>query len=204
MLDQWGQPCSATDKRVRLHADCEGFHQGPHLAHIERGQACFGPIKVKIPLGSSPCTLKVKLSFVTVENNRRKSVVCEVLKELNQFSIKVLPSTFPHKVCICDKNRNGSDSLNGVATNGVGHSQVNDRKCLEMSAPAGAILTDLFLEVFDESGRLLSPEELQAADPKVTTSWSGEVRNVKYLSRIDIILTLMVDFSGVTMTFDSL
>ncbi|XP_078348913.1 structural maintenance of chromosomes flexible hinge domain-containing protein 1-like [Oculina patagonica] len=177
VLDQWSQPCSVSDRRTKLHAECEAFVGGPHLAGIENGQGRFNPIKVKLPPGKAPCTVKVKISLVSVDSNRRKLTVSEVLKELKQFSIKVLPSTLPHKVLICEGNQNE------ITTNGVDKNSKEGRDCLELTAPAGSIVKGLFLKVFDESGKLLDDEDFKSAEPKVTTSWSGEVpvRSLPYL-----------------------
>lgn len=170
VLDQWSQPCSVSDRRTKLHAECEAFVGGPHLANIENGQGRFNPVKVKLPPGKAPCTVKVKISLVSVDSNRRKLTVSEVLKELKQFSIKVLSSTLPHKVLICEGNQNE------ITTNGVDKNSKEGRDCLELTAPAGSIVKGLFLKVFDESGKLLDDEDFKSAEPKVTTSWSGEVR----------------------------
>lgn len=178
VLDQWSQPCSVSDKKTKLHAECEAFVTGPHLANIEHGQGRFSPMKVKLAPGKAPCTVKVKISLVSVDSNRRKLTVSEVLKELKQFSIKVLPSTLPHKVMICEGNQNEMTTANGVDKNSK-----EGRDCLELTAPAGSIVKGLFLKVFDESGKLLDDEDFKAAEPKVTTSWSGEVsaRSLPYL-----------------------
>ena len=175
VLDQWSQPCSVNDRRTKLHAECEAFVGGPHLANIEQGQGRFSPAKVKLPPGKAPCTVKIKISLVSVDSNRRKLTVSEILKELKQFSIKVLPSTLPHKVLICEGNQNEMMTANGVDKNGR-----EGRDCLELVAPAGSIVKGLFLKVFDESGKLLDADEFKAAEPKVTTSWSGEVSKDYY------------------------
>lgn len=167
VLDQWSQPCSVSDKKTKLHAECEAFVTGPHLANIEHGQGRFSPMKVKLAPGKAPCTVKVKISLVSVDSNRRKLTVSEVLKELKQFSIKVLPSTLPHKVMICEGNQNEMTTANGVDKNSK-----EGRDCLELAAPAGSIVKGLFLKVFDESGKLLDDEDFKAAEPKVTTSWT--------------------------------
>ena len=171
VLDQWSQPCSVSERRTKLYAECEAFVGGPHLANIEHGQGRFSSAKVKLAPGKAPCTVKIKISLVSVDSNRRKLTVSEVLKELKQFSIKVLPSTLPHKVLICEGNHNEMMAANGVDKNGR-----EGRDCLELMAPAGSIVKGLFLKVFDESGKLLNADEFKAAEPKVTTSWSGEVR----------------------------
>ena len=171
VLDQWSQPCSVNDRRTKLYVECEAFVGGPHLANIEHGQGLFSPAKVKLAPGKAPCTLKVKISLVSVDSNRRKLTVSEVLKELKQFSIKILPSNLPHKVMICEGNQNEMTTANGADKNGR-----DSRDCLEMVAPAGSIVKGLFLKVFDESGKLLDADKFKASDPKVTTSWSGEVR----------------------------
>ena len=171
VLDQWSQPCSVNDRRTKLHAECEAFVGGPHLATIEQGQGRFSPIKVKLAPGKAPCNVKIKISLVSVENIRRKLTVSESLKELKQFTIKVLPSTLPHKVMICEGNQNELTAANGVAVNGR-----DGRDCLELMAPAGSMVKGLFLKVFDESGKLLDAEEFKAAEPRVTTSWNGEVK----------------------------
>ena len=154
---------------MKLYADCDAFTGGPHLANIEHGQGRFLPVKVKLPPGKAPCTVKVKIALVTVDSNRRKLTVSEVLKELKQFNIKVLPSTLPHKVLVCEGNQNELAASNGVESR-------EGRDCLELMVPAGSIVKGLFLKVFDESGKLLDPEDLKAAEPKVSTTWSGEVR----------------------------
>lgn len=176
VLDQWNQPCSVSDKRMKLHADCEAFVGGPHLANIEHGQGRFSAVKVKLSPGKAPCTVKVKISLVTVESNRRKLTVSEVLKELKQFNIKVLPSTLPHRVLVCEGNQNGLTVTNGVEPR-------ERRDCLELTVPAGSIIKGLFLKVFDESGKLLDSEGLKYLDLRVTTTWSGEVpnKNLPYL-----------------------
>ena len=177
VLDQWNQPCSVSDKRMKLHADCEAFVGGPHLANIEHGQGRFSAVKVKLPPGKAPCTVKVKISLVTVESNRRKLTVSEVLKELKQFNIKVLPSTLPHRVLVCEGNQNGLTVTNGVEPR-------ERRDCLELTVPAGSIIKGLFLKVFDESGKLLDSEGLKYLDLRVTTTWSGEVRQECYLENV--------------------
>lgn len=170
VLDQWSQPCSVNDGRTKLHVECEAFLGGPHLANIEHGQGRFSPIKVKLSPGKAPCALKIKISLVSVDSNRRKLTVSEVVRELKQFAIKVLPSTLPHKVVICESSQNEMMAANGLEKN------VRDRRdCLELTAPAGSIVNGLFLKVFDESGKVLNADEFKAAEPKVTTSWSGEV-----------------------------
>ena len=160
------------DRKTKLLLRCDSFVGGPHLANIEHGQGTFSACKVRVTHGRVPCTFKVNISLVSVENNRRKLTVSEILKDLKQFTIRVLPSTLPHKVRICERNRNGLVAVNGEETNGR-----DGRDCLELTAPAGSIVTGLFLNVFDESGKLMNADEFKAAEPKVTTSWSGEVRS---------------------------
>ncbi|XP_015762340.1 PREDICTED: structural maintenance of chromosomes flexible hinge domain-containing protein 1-like [Acropora digitifera] len=178
VLDQWNQPCSVSDRRTKLHAECEAFVGGPQLANIEHGQGRFPPIKVKLAPGKAPCTVKIKISLVSVDSVRRKITVSEVVRELKQFPIKILPSTLPHKVLICEGNENELAPANGLDKNGR-----DGRDCLELMAPAGSIVKGLFLKVFDESGRELSAEDFKASEPRITTSWSGEVpvRNLPYL-----------------------
>ncbi|KAK2571643.1 Structural maintenance of chromosomes flexible hinge domain-containing protein 1 [Acropora cervicornis] len=178
VLDQWNQPCSVSDRRTKLHAECEAFVGGPQLANIEHGQGRFPPIKVKLAPGKAPCTVKIKISLVSVDSVRRKMTVSEVVRELKQFPIKILPSTLPHKVLICEGNDNELAPANGLDKNGR-----DGRDCLELMAPAGSIVKGLFLKVFDESGRELLAEDFKASEPRITTSWSGEVpvRNLPYL-----------------------
>ena len=186
VLDQWSQPCSVNDRRTKLHAECEAFIGGPHLAAIEQGQGRFSPAKVKLAPGKAPCTVKIKISLVSVDSNRRKLTVSEILKELKQFSIKVLPSTLPHKVIICEGNQNEMMPANGVANGRDG------RDCLELMAPAGSIVKGLFLKVFDESEKLLDAEEFKTGELKVTTSWSGEVSR----DNLGAVFFLAVRFHG--------
>ncbi|XP_073245527.1 structural maintenance of chromosomes flexible hinge domain-containing protein 1-like [Porites lutea] len=193
VLDQWSQPCSVNDRRTKLHAECEAFVGGPHLATIEQGQGRFSPIKVKLAPGKAPCNVKIKISLVSVENIRRKLTVSESLKELKQFTIKVLPSTLPHKVMICEGNQNELTAANGVAVNGR-----DGRDCLELMAPAGSMVKGLFLKVFDESGKLLEADEFKAAEPRVTTSWNGEVsvENLPYLPDCPVASMVAVPYVG--------
>ena len=170
VLDQWSQPCTVNDRRTKLHAECEAFVGGPHLANIEHGEGRFSPVKVKLAPGKAPCSMKVKISLVLIDSNRRKITVSEVTKELKQFTIKIVPSNLPHKILICEGNRNELMAANGVDKNGR-----DGRDCLELMAPAGSIVKGLFLKVFDESGKQLRDDEFKSAKPKITTSWS-EVR----------------------------
>lgn len=182
VLDQWNQPCSVSDRRTKLHAECEAFVGGPQLANIEHGQGRFPPIKVKLAPGKAPCTVKIKISLVSVDSVRRKITVSEVVRELKQFPIKILPSTLPHKVLICEGNENELAPANGLDKNGR-----DGRDCLELMAPAGSIVKGLFLKVFDESGRELSAEDFKASEPRITTSWSGEVGKGEITSLVHIV-----------------
>lgn len=177
VLDQWSQPCTVNDRRTKLHAECEAFVGGPHLANIEHGEGRFSPVKVKLAPGKAPCSMKVKISLVLIDSNRRKITVSEVTKELKQFTIKIVPSNLPHKILICEGNRNELMAANGVDKNGR-----DGRDCLELMAPAGSIVKGLFLKVFDESGKQLRDDEFKSAKPKITTSWSEvPVTNLPYL-----------------------
>ena len=102
---------------------------------------------------------------------RRKQVILETVKELIHFTIKILPSGLPHRIQIC----HGKDQANGTAMNGNNNNADQRRECLELSIPAGSILKGLYLKAFDESGRCLTVSELRKAEPKIQTSWSGEV-----------------------------
>ena len=222
-MDSWGQPCASTDRKGKLHIECDAFTGGPYLSGVEQGQASFGPIKIKVrireivflstpmianskghrfasfPLSllifpyqqksylpvyslcfvpmlqvvsdQSPCTKKVKISLVTVDLFRRKQVISETIKELNHFTIKVLPSGLPHRIQIC----HGSPETNGDVMNGSTRSRDSRRDCLELSAPAGSVLKGLYLKAYDESGMCLSDNDLRKAHPTVMTSWNGEV-----------------------------
>ena len=113
--------------------------------------------------GKLPCNVKVKISLVMVESNRRKLSVSQTIRELSQFTIKVIPSSLPHKIQICKSSQDGM--MNGTGREGN----------LELAAKAGSILKGLVMKAFNESGRLLSEVELKNAQIMVTTSWSGEV-----------------------------
>lgn len=128
----------------------------------------------QVASGQSPCTKKVKISLVTVDVVRRKQVITEIIKELNHFTIKVLPSGLPHRVQIC----HGVAETNGDVMNGNSRSRDSRRDCLELSAPAGSVLKELYLKAYDESGMCLSDSDLRKANPTIMTSWNGEVCRV--------------------------
>ncbi|XP_032236995.2 structural maintenance of chromosomes flexible hinge domain-containing protein 1-like isoform X1 [Nematostella vectensis] len=178
LLDSWGQNCGLVEKKHRLRADSEAFAPGLHICGVDQGFGTFQPIKILVSSGRAPCSVKVKISLVTVETVRRKQVIGEVLKELSQFTVKVLPSGLPHRIKILHGDEAKKGMRNGTANGRNGlrdHSGDTGRECLELSAPAGSMLTGLRLCAFDESGRQLSEEELRETGPQVSTSWSGEV-----------------------------
>lgn len=127
-------------------------------------------VYLQVASGQAPCSKKVKISLVNVEYVRRKQIIQETLKELNNFTIKILPSGLPHTIQICHSTHNETNGMNGN-----GSDSDSNRECLELSAPAGSIVKGLYLKAFDESGRSLSVTELRNAEPRIQTSWSGEV-----------------------------
>ena len=170
VLDQWGQACSFTDRRLRLCAECDVFAKGLQFASVEQGQGVFAPIKIKAVSGSVPCSAAVKISLVVVEVNRRKTSVSETVRQLSKFSISVLPSSLPHKISVLGANQSGRQ--NGRCQEG--------KERLELVAKAGSILKGLRLDAFDEADKPIAAEELINMQPKVTTSWSGEVSTRLY------------------------